>query len=217
MNNWAKMLAIFSLLLVVGLNSGCNIIGWMAAPYGSDIEEIDKTAEYTGLEGKHIAVLVAATDDILFRHQDAMLRTSRAMSGRLADNIESLKVMAPSDVIDFQMNNPYWNMSGYANLIDSLGVDAIVVVDLSEYRTHEPGNMYQWKGIVAANVTVAAKNGDVPGQALFSQIIRAEYPEDSKVGVIDSDSNAIQLGMLSIFSRDAAGLFYDHTVVRKTK
>ncbi|WP_145079086.1 hypothetical protein [Poriferisphaera corsica] len=210
MNNRTKLMGV--MLMVAGLMTmgGCNIIGWMAAPYGSDESVIEVKAEYTKLEGKKIAVLVAASDEILYKYNEAILRTSRAITARMAENMPSIRVMDPTTVLAYQRNNPFWSTSGYENLIDALNVDAVVVVDLSEYRTHEPGNKYQWKGIVAGHVTVAEGN-----EAVFAQTVRAEFPEDSKVGVLDSSDEKIQLGMLSIFSRDAAGLFYDHEIVRK--
>ena len=214
-NNTARVLTAFVLLLTLSLLSGCNIIGWLAAPWGAESETIEYEAQYNKLHGKSIAVLVSANQEILGQHSTALIQTSRAVSERIADNMSDVKVMNPVEVIDWQKNNPYWYIAAYSDVLEGLGVDAVIVINLSEFRTHEPGNKYQWQGVMSGSVTVADATAPDPDDATFYQTVRAQFPEDSKVGVLDSKEEAILLGMRSLFSRDAAGFFYDYSITKK--
>ena len=214
-NNTARVLTLFLLLLSVSFISGCNVVGWLAAPWGKDTEKIEYKAQYNKLHGKNIAVLVSADQEILGQHSTALIQTSRAVSERIADNMPDVMVMNPTEVIKYQRENPYWYIAPYEEVLDGLGVDAVVIVNLSEFRTHEPGNKYQWQGVMAGSVTVADKSALDPNDATFYQTVRVEFPEGSKVGVLNSSEQAIMLGMRSLFSRDAAGFFFDYSITKK--
>ncbi|WP_432797636.1 hypothetical protein [Poriferisphaera sp. WC338] len=217
MNNTKSAILLATLLVASISLTGCNILGWMAAPYGSDIEITEVTAQYTKLKDKSVAVLVAADDSILFMYPDARFRVSHMISQRLSENIDSITLMKPKDVKEFQRENPYWHTSAYPDLLDAVGTDAIIIIELNQYRTHEPGNNHQWRGSVAGTVTLIDAGAPDPSEAVFHQIVRNQFPEDSKVGALDSNDVAIQQGMNTLFSRDAAGLFYDHEVKRLKK
>lgn len=194
--------------------TGCNMIGYAGQALRGDNERIEVEAEYRGLEGKSVAVLVAADEYTLGTYPTAPLGVARAVSARLAENMPSVTVTDPQEIVKFQQKNPFWITSRYGELVEKLGVDAIVLIDLVEYRTHEPGNAYVWAGLITANVGVIERDAENPDNFTFFNTVRAQFPEDRKVGVPNQDDQTIQLGMHSIFSRDAAGLFYDHVVIK---
>ena len=200
------------LLAAVWASAGCNAMRWMSTPLWPDYDEYDVEAQYRGLEGKTVAVMVAAHEHILFRHPKASIDVCRAISQRLVENLGTVTVVDPKQVISYQDNNPYWDRIPYDKLIARMGVQRIVLIELDDYRTHEPGNAHIWHGRISANVGVIADDAEDPDGFVFYTSVAAQFPEESKVGVVDSDASRIRLGMHTIFSRDAAGLFYDHTV-----
>ncbi len=207
-------LSLIVLLAAFAAGGGCNYMAYMGQALQGDEEVTEVEADYRGLEGKSIAVMVAADEYVLFTHPDAQIGVARAVSARLADNMPSVIVMDPAKVVQFQAENPYWYAIPYSELIQKMDVDAIVLIDLVEYQTHEPGNKYIWQGIITGNVGVILADAENPDDFVYYTTVRALFPEDRKVGVVDANNATIQLGMHSIFSRDAAGLFYDHSIVR---
>ena len=212
MNNSKKFFGLITMVSVCALLGGCNIFGWMAAPWGSDVDIKEVPAQYTQLKDKSVAVLVAADIGILAQHKDAPYRVTSIVSQRLAMGIESLDLMKPNLVRHFQNKNQNWYTTKYENLLKAVGTDAIIIIELTEYRTHEPGNKYQWQGVIAGTVTLIDSQASDPSEAVFQQVVRNTFPENTKVGVLDADEVRIQQGMNSLFARDAAGLFFDHEV-----
>src|SRR5690606_24234076 len=106
----------------------------------------------------------------------------------------------------------YWSTLAFDDLIEKLGTQRVVLIDLIEYRTHEPGNAHVWQGLISANVGVIEAEATDPDRMAYSETIGSKFPENSDIGMLNSDDQTIELGMLSLFSRDAAGLFYDHQI-----
>ena len=179
------------------------------------IVKYDVTAEYRGLEGKTIAVLVAADEFLLFRHPDEQEQDGRVVSGRLQENLEGARVVHPDLVVEWQEQNPYWQTLLYSELIEKVGTEAIVLIDIANYQLHEPGNRYEKRGAVTANVGVIEANAPDADDFTYFNTGSYVFPEDMEEGLINEDDESIQLGLLTLFSRDAAGLFYDHIVERK--
>jgi hypothetical protein len=199
---------------VVMACAGCNAMRWLSTPMWPEHEKIDVEAQYRGLEGKTVAVMVAANDHILFRYPTASIDVCRSISQRLVDNMDSVAVVDPQQVTAYQDNNPYWDRIPYGQLIAGMDVQRIVFVELDEYQTHDPGNAHVWQGLLAAHIGVIADDTVDPDDFVFYTSVSAQYPESDTVGIVNADAESIRLGMHTVFSRDAAGLFYDHEVIK---
>ncbi|MEM0914088.1 MAG: hypothetical protein AAGK09_05700 [Planctomycetota bacterium] len=178
-------------------------------------EKFDVEAEYRGLEGKSIAVFVSADEFLLYRHPQVRDKVGRSIAGRLQENLAGARLMHPDAVTAYQEQNPYWQTMMHSQLIEKIGTDAIVLVDLVNYQLHEPGNRWEKRGSVTANVGVIEANAPDADDFTYFNTVSNVFPEDMELGIIDEQDSAIELGLLTLFSRDAAGLFYDHTVERK--
>lgn len=173
---------------------------------------VDIKAQYQGLENQRVAVMVSADGYTLYEHPDAPMLLCRAVTGRIATNVPGITVTVPDSVIRFQKTNPYWTNLRYGELARRLGVDKIVLIDLVEYRTHEPGNAHIWQGVITANIGVVDASIPDPDNFVFYNTVTAKFPQNSSIGVINSDHESIQLGMVVLFARASGGLFYDHQV-----
>lgn len=206
-------LALASLALI--LLGGCNIVGYTAdAIAGGQKKKATVEADYRGLDGRRIAVVVSADDHTYFEYPGAPLAVSSAVTERLAAAIPGAKLVDPKQIDRFQRENPYWNTLSYRELSSRLGVERLVYIDLTDYTTHEPGNKHVWRGIISANVG-AAEAESADGTALvYSTVVRASYPEGNPVGVLDADDRSIELGMNQVFAAMVANLFRDHEVIK---
>lgn len=197
---------------------GCLALALLALPACSHLDKVERyevEAQYTGLENKSIAVFVSADEFLLYRHPQVRLKVGRAIAARLQENLDSVRVMHPDEVDAYQDENPYWQTMMYSDLIDKVGTDAIVFVDLVNYQLHEPGNRWEKRGSVTANIGVIEKNAPDADDFTFYNTVSNVFPEEFEYGIINEDDAAIELGLITLFSRDAAGLFYDHVVERK--
>lgn len=202
------------MLPLIALTVGCGAVGWFAQGVAGGERTYQVDAQYLGLQNRKTAVMVAADEYTLFQAPGSPLRVSRAVSARIAENVPGAQLVTPQDVIEFQRDNPYWSAVPYSDLIAKLGVERLVVIDLIEYRTHEPGNPHILQGMITGQVGVVEADSEDPDRPVFATTVRAQFPADSAIGLVNSDVETVELGMLVTFARDAAGLFYDHEVVK---
>lgn len=191
---------------VYGLGIGCESLP------GEKKKMIDVPAEYLGLADQRVAVMVAADGYMLSAYPDAPLHLCQALTSRIAGHVPGVTTTVPDQVIRFQKNNPYWLNLRYGELAKKMDVDKIVLIDLVEYRTHEPGNAYIWQGLVTANIGVIDAHAQDPDNFVYYNTVQVRFPEESSIGVVDADDESIQLGMVFLFIKTAGGLFYDHQV-----
>jgi hypothetical protein len=207
------LLAAVMMLLSV---SGCGALGW-----GAQIFEGERTrqveARYEDLAGQRVAVMVAAADRTLAHYPQAREALTRLISNDLAENenkptLKGIQLMSPEAILKYQDENPYWHTLRYSRLVGKLEVDRIVLVDLIDYRTHEPGNPHVYAGVIRADVGVIDASAEDPDNLVFNTQVNARYPENTSIGTVNRDERTVQLGALKQFTDKAAGLFYDHEV-----
>lgn len=201
---------------VAGL-AGCEAAGWLAQGFEPAAPPMLVKAEYHGLDNQRVAVLVDADLETMYQHPLAQLEVAQLLTERLAANVPGVSVIDARQVVDFQQRNIYWNTSTYSDLAKRLNVNRLVLVDLSEYRLHEPGNVHLWRGTVAASVGVAAADSDHPDDLAYQTVTTVSYPPDKPMGAIKADERTIRLGMLDLFARAVVGKFHDHEVERESK
>ena len=210
-----RMLLLYLLLWATMWLAGCNIVAWGAQAFRDDAKPVPVAAEYLDMVGKRVAVLVAADEQTLYRFPRAPFRVGEAVSRGIQTHVAETDVTLPREIEEFQRDNPYWITTIPGRLIDQLGVDRLVIIDLSEYRTNESGNANVWRGTVAGTVAVYEADGENPNNRSFEKTLRVEYPDDTQFGMISDNVNAatIETAMLEVFALKAGGLFYDHEVV----
>jgi len=194
---------------------GCAAAGFVAEAVARGPKQVNIKAAYTGLESRRVAVLVTVTEATLFEYPEAPVKVGRAVSARIAANVPGSHLVTPVQIAAFQKANPHWDSVPGSALIERLGVDRLVMIDLSEYSTHEPGNAHVFRGVVVGNVDVLEGDGLDPNNAVFSHYVAIRFPEGMAVSVVAEDAPTIELGMLDQFSRAVSGRFHDHTVIRE--
>ncbi len=199
--------------LWLGVANGC-IGGWLADSIAGGPKHVKVQAAYQGLAYQRVAVLAAADDRTLFHSPKAQANVCRAITTELCANVPGVQVTNPREIVAFQKDNPYWATQRPSQLIKEMNVDRLVLVDLVEYRTHEPGNSNVWQGVVTGNISVHEAGAKDPDNPSFYQTISARFPEDSRVGVVNPDANHdnIEFGMVKVFARDVVRLFRDHEI-----
>ena len=191
-------------VLFAGLGnlSGCS-------PLQEDKHKIVVTPQYLGMTNKSVAVMVSYDAEALL-YPYAPFQVSTAVSRRMKIDVTGVKTVDPQQIIDFQKRNPAWVAYTPKELLEEFKVDRLVIIDLQQYTTHERGNRHQWQGTIIGSATVyEAEN---PARSAYTTQVTALYPPDSTIGILDSNAETIQLGMLQRFSQKVSGRFRDHEV-----
>ena len=199
------LLAIAAVMLLAGCN---NMPG--------QPEVIDVKARYLGLDNHSVAVVVATRDYTDFNYPDARPDMTREITRRIQANVPGVTVTDPEQILKWQEDNPYWATRPPSALIEQLKVDRLVLVEIGEYRTHEPGDKYVLRGVISATVNVVEAEAPDPDTFGGSYNKTVMYPraKDSLIGKAGVSEQKIEAQTQYRFCEEAAGLFYDHELVR---
>lgn len=203
------------LAVAVCFTTGCEILGFFSQVVAGGEKRVTVTAAYRGLANRSFAVLVAPDDYALGRHPQVVDRVSRCVTTAVAAAVDATRPMDPEQIVTFQHDNPGWVTSPPGDLIERLQVDRLLIVWLSDYALHEPGNAHVWRGVVAAKIDVIEAEAPNPNNAVYRTDVRAIFPADNSIGVFNAKDRDIEFGMLKNFGDSVANLFVDHEVVQK--
>lgn len=189
---------------------GCELAGIVAA----GIEETGSHqvfTEYDGLAGKSFAVVVDVDRSILGRWPMAASEIAERVDRELASNVGASGHVPASRVIKYQQENPRWHLMTRAELARDLGdVDRIILIEVYEFRTNEPGNRHVWDGVAAGTLAVLETDGSFPEDYAFQRPLAVRFPDDTGRGPDDFTAAFVASVLVQRFSQRAAWLLYDH-------
>lgn len=208
----AATAVVASTLLVgaLGVGAGCEPIAFVAGAIDAE-KDVEFTAEYEGLNGKRVAVLVDAPLDAQYEHPTAVPRLCEYFSAGLRESCDGAQILPPNYAVAYQANNVYWPTMDPEDLAAALKVDRLVIVDLVEYRLNAPGNSYLWDGVIVADINVFEADSADPGAVVFSKRIKSRYPSLDGVRRDQAPQSTIEQGLQIKFAQDATNLFRTYT------
>ncbi|MCE7975399.1 MAG: hypothetical protein DYG92_13920 [Leptolyngbya sp. PLA1] len=201
-------LALLSLFL-----GACSAIGAIAA--NADREGSHKVpASVRALDGKSFAVLVQADRSIQGEHPLLLEYLTRNITQRLAasENSPRASGFVPADeVLKFTYDAPSWPLKSKAELSAALGgVERLVIVELIEYRLHDPGNRYVWDGRAAATVSVFEGSSSTSELALSEKSVSVRFPDSLGQAEEQLNVRVVNSALAQRLIDRVAWLFYDH-------
>jgi hypothetical protein len=177
---------------------------------------IDVEGQYDGLANRSVAIVVSMSDYAQFNHPTAKQAIAEEMARRIQANVPGVTLTSPAEIAAWQQDNPYWATRPPSMLIDQLKVERLVLVEIGEYRTHEPGDKHILRGVISASINIVEAEADDPDNFGASFTKNTMYPEpgESKIGRVGDDEAVIESRTQIRFCETAAGLFYDHQIIR---
>ena len=206
----------------VGVCLSAPMMGGCIVPaaIGGMVESYKRTStrtvepEYLGLRGKTVAVVVASDPGIEAEHPVLTLRVTTEITARLADEKNDAGIggyVPPQDVLRVLYNTPGWQAKTMTELGGLLGgVDAIVYVEITEYRLHEPGDAYLWNGLAAGSVSVFDLRSSVPNEPAFRTAVSVGFPDKKGVGPETFNMPTVNTALSKRFIDRASWPFYSH-------
>src|SRR5690606_1148554 len=113
-------------------------------------------------------------------------------------------------ILEFQLSHPDWTTWSYEQLCEEFGVDALIVVEMFEYRMNEPGNSYLWDGYAAARVGLVDATGYAPNEFAFSKYVEVKFPDQKGYSPQEMTSQVVRSNLEKRFVHRVTWLFYDH-------
>lgn len=197
-------------ILAAAAMSGCNVVGAVADTYERNASHTVK-ADYTGLSGKSFAVLVAADRNIQAQMPMLVEEFTRRMTDRLSapTNVPLASgFVSASDALAFTYRNPTWHLRTPSKLAQDVGgVDQVIMIEITEFRLHEPGNKYVWDGRASARISVADAATD---EFIYERVVDVKYPDKEGFSQEELQQAQVMSALLVRLIDRSSWLFYDH-------
>lgn len=167
-------------------------------------------AEYTRIQGNTFAVVCSASRAIEAEHPGIVARINQRVNDRLIQNANPSYAIPSNDLLTVLYNTPQWTAMARQDVAALLGVDRLVVIEVVDYRLHEPGNQYVWSGVIAGVISVYESDSALPNDPLFEKSITVQFPDASGFMRNDIPEAAVTAELSNRFINRAAWLFYEH-------
>ncbi len=232
----AQRAVLLACLLGAAALPGCVLVEAIAGAFGGGEDaEAPVVQRYFGLDGKRVAV-VAAIDPQLAREQPELGAALEALlADRFARHVPAAGVLPPAEVAAWRLKHPWWESVPPGRVTDGLGVERLVRVEVSAFRTNRSGNANILDGLLDTAVQVyegGSGSAPDPDRPVFLDRVRVSFPEDSELGIPvlgDSgdpgpngiatpggpDVSAVVRQLLATWIRRTGPLFYDQDEARE--
>jgi hypothetical protein len=167
--------------------------------------------KYPDLPGQTVAVVCDAPMEVLDAYPELVYTIQRDVARRIAGNVHEARVLPPHVVSRWQFQTPAWQALPLSDILDQLGVQRIVMIEIYEFRLHPHGNRYMWDGVSAAHVGVIEEGGFDPDSFARTFNIHMSFPSMGHVSRDEVSQSTIVMGLLDGFIKKTAWLFYEHT------
>jgi hypothetical protein len=199
-------------LLLCPAGLGCNLV---SLPFVLFAPEPTKkvNAEYAHLKGKKVLILVWAEQATLYEYPHVQLEVASAVRYSLKEKFKDIEIVSPTDVDRYMKSHPDWSTEHPSRLGRQQKADLVMMVELLEFTTREPGSPGLFRGRVRARVTVydLTQHEEQP-KGIALKPAEAIYPPDKPIGVLRADDRTIRAETYKEFGRVVAEKFYDHEV-----
>ncbi|MCC7145520.1 MAG: hypothetical protein IT443_03670 [Phycisphaeraceae bacterium] len=208
---------LYPLLLAIAALTACSVDS--DSPQGGfgERKKVYKVAaEYRGLEGHSVGVLVSANDVTLLYSPNAPELVAKQISADLQAHVTGIRLADPKQLAEFSERNPYWSVTPFRDLLARLQVERLIVIELVEYRLRDADNSFMWRGYSLANVSVAAADAEDVERPVYQTQVRAFFPAGGRSpGMANVEPQIMDTGLSRALAEQVGGLFYDHEVMGK--
>ena len=191
---------------------GCNLISLPYVLFAPEPTEKVK-AEFAHLEGRRVLVLVWAEQATLYEYPNVQIEIASYVRYLLKEKFSDLDVASPSHVSRYMKSRPDWATEHPAAIGRHFKADIVMMVELMEFTTREPGSPNLFRGRARARITVYDLTGEDDRPKGFAlKPAEAVYPPDRPIGVLRADDRVIRAQTYKEFARAFTRKFYDHEV-----
>ena len=167
-------------------------------------------AEFDGLPGHTVAVVVYADQKILYDYPDAPARLTQGIADSLRKNVEDVCVVDPAKVLRFQIEHLYWDALDRTEIGRRLDAEYVLFVSLIEYTARRPGSAGLSQGQITAETKLYQTSLPERDAVVWSAdpLLSVTFPEDRPGRLRQSE--LIRSETESRFIRQLAWKFHEH-------
>jgi len=174
-------------LLVAVMLGGCDIAKYAVYIFTPTSKE-KVEAEFDGLPGHSVAIVIFADQGVLYEYPDVRQRLSALIAYELREKVvkkaglkkaQKVTVVAPARVLKYQHENINWDEMPRAKLGQVFEADYVLYIAIVGYTQHEPGTLSLYRGMITAEATLYETAAKSPAEARVwhDNDLRIVFPE----------------------------------------
>ena len=209
MNKKTNAFIIISLTTTALFLSGCNLLTYPVYILFGQTKQSVK-AEYRGLTGKKIAIVVAGQPAIEFEQPYARMDLALVSAQAVSDHVKDVTFSDQDRIDRFQRESLDWYSVEISEIARKFDAEVVLYIDLIQFTTAEIDSINLLRGRIWGQVSVydmSAANPDSPEYETEVQVI---YPEQMPLPISDSASIAVRQNTLLMFAEELDRKFYEH-------
>jgi hypothetical protein len=221
------------ILLLLGPVMICQAIGCDLARYTYYLIAPRKTetfhAEYGGLAGKKLAVLVYMDDRVHSDYPAAHRQITQILAGEFLRasqdsdrggrrELEDLELIDYEKVLQFQRAHPLWSAMDRGEIASQLGADYVLLVSIREFSTQDDPNVELYRGNLLATASLydaskpRGKNCVWPVRGKHKDSFSHTFPKEGPVGVTGRSDAVVRQGVMRVFAETLTRRFYTYKI-----
>jgi hypothetical protein len=194
-----RILSAFAVSTVAIAIGGCSTLGTIVYL----VQPNDVPAEFSGLRGKHVAVVCRPIVELQFSDAGSSRELAGVVGALVRQNVRKVKVISQQEVARWIDENDWVD---YGTLGKAVDADMVVGIDLEQFRIHEGTTLYRGRGSAIVRVFDVAEQDMV----FERRIEDFTYPGTGGVPTTDRSESQFRAMFLQIFGRRVARLFHSY-------
>jgi intein-encoded DNA endonuclease-like protein len=113
--------------------------------------------------------------------------------------------------VQYIYDRPGWRAKSTEDLSKELGgAQRVIYVELTEFRTKEPGNQYLYDGVCAGTISVAEADSKLADYYSFEKSILVKFPDETGRRPEEIPETAVRTELIRRFVDRATWPFHTH-------
>jgi hypothetical protein len=190
------LLAVFAALLLP-VTGGCSTL--FTAAYL--LQPADVPAEFTGLKGKHVAVVCRPIVELEFSDAGSARELASLVGAQVESKVRRARLIGQQEVARWIDENSWVD---YPTLGKSLDADLVVGIDLEEFRMHEGSTLYRGRATAHVRVFEVATK-----KVLFDKRLdNFAFPANTAIPATDRSEAEFRAMFLQMLSQKISRCFH---------
>lgn len=199
-------------VLSLGL-SGCGGLRFLAYLFAPSAPRKTVRAEFAGLKGRCVAVVVYADESTRaeYPYPDVRLSVGQQIEARLNEHVKGLTVIDSQRVVRYQNQDPDWPSRERTHLGKVFNADYVLLVSLVRYGMRDPGMLDSYRGRIVAEASIyEAAMPAADARRWYAANIEVVHPNPSSPPLTYDQVGDLRYRIERLFAEALVGKFYTH-------
>ncbi|MCF7958229.1 MAG: hypothetical protein K9M57_07275 [Phycisphaerae bacterium] len=202
---------IVAIVMLGSFLGGCNLLELpVYALFGQSYKKVK--AEYTGLKGKKVAIIIAMGPLINYDYPDARLNVALAVGDLIKKNVDDVTLIDQNQIENYQNRYLDWLSMPMSELGTHFKADRVLYIDLYEYTMHDESSVNLLRGRLNGSLYIYDMESRQQDRAVYNGDVKTQYPKDHPEPLSEKALHKIRFNSIVLFADGVAKKFYNHEI-----